>query len=95
MEVSQKTKNRTIIGPRNSTPGYISDKIKTLIQKDTCTAMSIGTLFTIAKIQNQPNCPLPDEWTKKMWYLYTMEFHTRMKFFICSNMSELGGYYAK
>ena len=51
-------------------------KTKTPIQKDKCTAMSIGTLFTIAKIQNQPNYPLSDEWIKKMWYLYTMEHYS-------------------
>ena len=40
MEVSQKTKNRTIIWPNSSTLGSISEKTKTLIQKDTCTPCS-------------------------------------------------------
>ena len=39
---------------------------KTIIQKNTCTPMSIVTLFTIARIQKQPICPLTDEWLKKM-----------------------------
>ena len=34
---------------------------KTLIQKDTCTPMFIGALFTIAKTQKQPKCPSTDE----------------------------------
>ena len=92
IEVSQKTKNRTIIWPSNSTPGIYLTKSKTLIQKDKCTAVSTGTLFTIAKIQNQPNCPLSDEWIKKMWYLYTMDYYSATQewnFAICSNKAEL------
>jgi hypothetical protein len=36
-------------------------------------------LFTIAKLWKQPRCPTTDEWIKKMWYLYTMEFYSAMK----------------
>jgi hypothetical protein len=36
-------------------------------------------LFTIAKLWKQPICPTTDEWIKKMWYLYTMEFYSAMK----------------
>jgi hypothetical protein len=41
--------------------------------------MLIAALFTIAKLWKQPRCPTADEWIKKMWYLYTMEFHPSMK----------------
>jgi hypothetical protein len=47
--------------------------------RDTCTAMFIATLFIIDKLQKQPKCPTTDEWIKKMWYLYTMEFYSAMK----------------
>jgi hypothetical protein len=43
--------------------------------KGTCTRMYIATLFTIAKLWKQPRCPTTDEWIKKMWHLYTMEFY--------------------
>ena len=33
--------------------------------------MFIAALFTIARTQKQPKCPLSDEWIKKMWYIYT------------------------
>jgi hypothetical protein len=45
--------------------------------------MFIAVLFTIAKLWKQPRCPTTDEWIKKIWCLYTMEFYSarrRMKF---------------
>jgi hypothetical protein len=41
--------------------------------------MFIAALFTIAKLWKQPKCPTTDEWIKKMWYLYTMEFYSATK----------------
>jgi hypothetical protein len=41
--------------------------------------MFIAALFTITKIWKQPRCLTTDEWIKKMWYLYTMEFCSAMK----------------
>ena len=52
---------------------------KTIIQKDTCTTIFIAALFTIAKTWKQPKCPLTDEWIKKMWYIYTMEYYSVIK----------------
>ena len=41
--------------------------------------MSIAALFTIARTWKQPKCPSTDEWIKKMWYIYTMEYYSAMK----------------
>jgi hypothetical protein len=41
--------------------------------------MFITALVTIAKLWRQPRCPTTDEWIKKMWYLYTMEFYAATK----------------
>ena len=41
--------------------------------------MLIAALFKIAKIWKQPKCPLTDEWIKKMWYVYTMEYYSSIK----------------
>ena len=41
--------------------------------------MFIAALFIIAKIQKKPKCPSIDEWIKKMWYIYTMEYYAAMK----------------
>ena len=36
-------------------------------------------LFTIARTWKQPRCPLTDEWVKKLWYIYTMEYYSAIK----------------
>ena len=41
--------------------------------------MFIAALFTIAKILKQPKCPSTDEWIKKMWHIYTMEYYSAIK----------------
>jgi hypothetical protein len=41
--------------------------------------MFIAALFTIVKLWKQPRCPSTDEWIKKMWYLYAMEFYLATK----------------
>jgi hypothetical protein len=46
--------------------------------RGTCTPMFNAVLFTIAKLWKQPRCSTTDEWIKKMWYLYTMEFYSDM-----------------
>ena len=41
--------------------------------------MFIAILFTIVKIWKQPKCPSTDEWRKKMWHIYTMEYYSAIK----------------
>ena len=41
--------------------------------------MFIAALFTIAKKWKQPKCPLTDEWMKKLWGIYTMEYYSAIK----------------
>ena len=38
--------------------------------------MFTAALFTIARTWKQPRCPLTDEWIKKLWYIYTMEYYS-------------------
>ena len=52
---------------------------KIIIQKDTCTPMLIVALFTIFKTWKQPKCPLTDEWTKKIRYMYTTGCYSAVK----------------
>ena len=41
--------------------------------------MFIEALFTVAKTWKQPKCPSIDEWMKKTWYIYTMEYYSALK----------------
>jgi len=41
--------------------------------------MFISALFTVAKTRKQPKCPSIDEWMKKTWYIYTMEYYSALK----------------
>ena len=52
---------------------------ETKIEKDTCTPMFTAALYTIARTWRQPRCPLTDEWIKKLWYIYTMEYYAAIK----------------
>ena len=52
---------------------------KTLIQKDTCIPMFVAALFPIAKTWKQPKHPSTQEWIKKMWQVYTMEYYSAIK----------------
>ena len=41
--------------------------------------MFLAALFTLARSWNQPKCPSIDEWIKKMWHMYTMEYYSAIK----------------
>ena len=49
---------------------------ETRTERDTCTPVFITALFTIARTWKQPRCPSADEWIRKLWYLYTMEYYS-------------------
>ena len=52
---------------------------ETKTEKDTCNPMFIAALFTIARTCKQPRCPSSDEWIKKLWYIYSMEYYSAIK----------------
>ena len=59
--------------------GIYLKKTKTIICKDLCTHMFLAAQFTIAKIWKQPKCPSTDDWIKKLWFVYTMEYYSVIK----------------
>jgi hypothetical protein len=67
------------IYPKDCDTGY---------SRGTCTPMFIAALVTIAKLWKQPKCPTTDEWIKKIWYLYTVEFYSTMTHEILSFASK-------
>ena len=52
---------------------------KTITSEDTHTPVFIAALLTVARTWKQPRCPLTDEWRKKLWYIYTMEYYSTIK----------------
>ena len=52
---------------------------ETRIETDTCTLMFIAELFTTARTWKQPRFPSADEWIRKLWYIYTMEYYSTIK----------------
>ena len=52
---------------------------ETRSERDTCTPMFIAALFVTARTWKQPRCPSADEWIRKLWYMYTMEYYSDIK----------------
>ena len=52
---------------------------ETRIERDMCTPIFIAALFIIARTWKQPRGPLADEWIRKVWYIYTMEYYSAVK----------------
>ena len=49
---------------------------ETKIERDTGITLFIAALFTIARTWKQPRCPFTDEWIKKLWHIYIMEYYS-------------------
>ena len=52
---------------------------ETKIENNTCIPLFIAAVFTRARTWKQTRCPLTDEWKKKLWYIYTMEYYSAIK----------------
>ena len=52
---------------------------KTFLEKGICTRIFIAALFKIARTSKQPKCPSTDDWIRKKWYIYTMEYYSAIK----------------
>ena len=51
----------------------------TKTERDTCTPRFTAALLTIVRTWKQPRCPSTDEWIKKLWYIYTVEYYSAIK----------------
>ena len=49
------------------------------LERDTCTPMFIEALFITGRTWKQPRYPSADEWIRKLWYIYTMEYYSAIK----------------
>ena len=77
MEILQKLKIELPYDPAIPLLGIYLEK--TIIQKGTCTTMFTVALFTTARTQKQPKCPSTDEYIKKVWHIYTVEYYSAIK----------------
>ena len=41
--------------------------------------MFIAVLFTVTRTRKQPKCPMIDNWLKKLWHIYTMEYYSTVR----------------
>ena len=71
--------------------------LETPIQKNLGTSMFIAALFTTAKCWKEPKCPSVNEWIKKIWYIYKMEYYAAEKrnSTFHNSMDGTGEYYTK
>ena len=70
----KKQKIELLYDPAILLLGIYQKDTKTLIQKDICIPMFIAALFMTVKIWKQPKCLSTDEWIKKVWCIYPMEY---------------------
>ena len=71
---------------------------ETRIERDTCTPVFITALFTIARTWKQSRCSSADEWIRKLWYIYTMEYYSAINEYIrisSNEVDETGAYYTE
>ena len=66
-----------------------------ILRKDTCNPMFIAALFIIARTWKQLRCPSTDEWIKKLWYIYTMEYYSAIKWVSPNEVDEPRAYYTE
>ena len=71
----RKLKMELPFDPAIALPGLYPKNPETPIQKNLRTPIFIAAQFTRAKCWKQPRCPSVNEWIKKPWYIYTMEFY--------------------
>ena len=79
VEIPLKTRKRTAIQPNPEIPLLGMHTEETRIERDMCTSMFIAALFIIARTWKQPRWPSADEWIRKLWYIYTMEYYSAIK----------------
>ena len=75
--VTRRSRSALLPSPRDlwETQRFSRDAWVTLLSP----AQLYAALFTIARTGKQPRCPPADEWIRKQWYIYTMEYYSAIK----------------
>ena len=79
MEVPQKTKNRTTLWPSNCTTRHLSEGYRCAVSKGHMHPHVYSSTINNSQSMERAQCPSMDEWIKKMWYIYTMEYYSAIK----------------
>ena len=79
MEVPQDVKNRATQDPTIALLGFYPKDTDVVKRRGTCTPMFIAAVPMIAKLWKEPRCPSADEWLKKMWSIYTMDYYSAIR----------------
>ena len=79
VEVPEKVKIELPYDPAIALLGIYPKHTGVLMHRGTCTPMFIAALSTLAKLWKEPKCPPTDEWIKKLWFIYTMEYYMTMR----------------
>ena len=77
VEISKKLEIELLYDPAISLLGIHTKETRS--ERDMCTPMLIAALFIIARTWKQPRCQSADEWIRKLWYIYTMEYYSAIK----------------
>ena len=79
MAVPQKVKIELPYDPGIALLGIYPKDTNVVKRRGTFTPMFIAAMSTIAKLWKQPRCSSTDEWIKKMWFIYTMEYYSAIR----------------
>ena len=78
VEIPLKTGNRITLWPSNPTAGH-THRGNQNWKRYVYPSVHRSTVFIIARTWKQPRCPSADEWMRKLWYIYTMEYYSTIK----------------
>ena len=73
----KKLEIELLYGPASPLLGIHTKETRS--ERDNCTPMFITALFIIARTWKQPRYPSADEWIRKLWYVYTMDYYSAIK----------------
>ena len=79
VEIPQKIKNRATYDLAIALLGIYPKDTDVVKREVICTPMFKAAMVTVTKLWKEPRCPSTDEWMKKIWSIYTMEYYTSIR----------------
>ena len=79
LENPQEIKNRIPYDPAIALLGIYPKDTDIVKRRAICTPMFIAAMAMVSKLWKEPRCPSTDEWIRKMWSVYTMEYYASIR----------------